>query len=694
MHEEFIFKALSLLLLLVASTLSFLLARKLRFPYTLFLVLVGSVLAFASHLPQMHFISAFKLTPEILFYVFLPTLLFEAAYNIKLKRLLENIRAISLLAVFGLLISAFGSAFILYLLLPLFGIEVPFLILLLFGAIISATDPVAVIALFKEYSAPKRLSLIFEGESLFNDGTAVALFAVVLGLLQSAGSVDTNTFVHGFASFMSMIFLGIALGFVSGTLFSKAMQWAKDENLQITLALLSAHSSFILAEFINEFTKLEISPIITTVIASLIIGNYGRYKLTPSVEKMMNKFWEYFAFLANSLVFILLGLLIAQTKIFSKEILIASLLAVIVVAVMRAFSVYLSLAPLKLQNKEKPVPLAWQHLLSWGSLRGALAITMVLLIPNDLTVDAWRLSNSPKEFIMALTVTSIYFTLFVKGLSISALIKKLKISEVRASEQLEYLESKALAYGALSDALENRYTQGEISEEYYQKMKSWLEKKCEHSDKQISKYVRKHKSELEENLHLYAINIEKEVLETLYEKKEITENAYKKFMSKLDEKENELNTSHASKSFDEIQSKAFVEYLSKFLNKFFKFKNITLFSDKDKYSYYKALIETARQVAYELEKLRQEKHLLQDNEVLLQLIDKYNTYKRSAEDKLKQLLASSKLNKHEYNLSTEKLLREEKQSLDALSKKHLFTKRIEDIVQQEIEEELRLISNR
>jgi CPA1 family monovalent cation:H+ antiporter len=210
--------------------------------------------------------------------------------------LLKNIKAVSLMAVVGLLISALIIGFGLFYALPVFGIDMPISVSLLFGAIISATDPVSVVALFKEYGAPKRLGLLFEGESLFNDGTAVALFVIILGVIAEYGGVfSVPVLLDGFEVFLSLIFLGIAFGLLSGYIFSKAMGLIKDENVQITFSLLSAHLTFLLAEVITEEVKIgsfdvHISGIIATVISALVIGNFGRYKLSPKAEYYTNKF--------------------------------------------------------------------------------------------------------------------------------------------------------------------------------------------------------------------------------------------------------------------------------------------------------------------------------------------------------------------------------------------------------------------
>ena len=175
---------LSLFSLMLIALAVYILAKKLRMPYTVLLVVSGSLLVPISKIDVFSFITSFQLTPELLFFVFLPILIFESAYNMSVRSITENIYSIGLLAVVGLIVSTLFVGVAGYYVFKLAGFEVPMLALLLFGAIISSTDPVAVLALFKEYGAPRRLTLIFEGESLFNDATGFAAFLVILDLLQ------------------------------------------------------------------------------------------------------------------------------------------------------------------------------------------------------------------------------------------------------------------------------------------------------------------------------------------------------------------------------------------------------------------------------------------------------------------------------------------------------------------------------
>ncbi len=214
---------LSVLTLLAIASAVYFIAKKIHTPYTVLLVATGFLLVPLSRIPFFSFIREFSLTPTMLFYVFLPILIFESAYNMNTRRLMENIRSISLLAIVSLIISAVFIAFAIYFIFGFFGFYVPFILALLFGALISATDPVAVLALFKDFGAPRRLSLILEGESLFNDGTAVALFLVLLEIAVD-GFHGLTSVTEGVFLFTTMAFGGIVFGAVMGMIFAKAIE--------------------------------------------------------------------------------------------------------------------------------------------------------------------------------------------------------------------------------------------------------------------------------------------------------------------------------------------------------------------------------------------------------------------------------------------------------------------------------------
>lgn len=365
---------------------------------------MGILLALITHIfPALQFLTTFELSQETLLYVFLPVLLFESAYNIKFRELIQHTRAITLLAVVALILSAMITAGILFYTLGSIGIAVPFLVLFLFGTLISATDPVSVLALFKEMGAPKRLTLIFEGESLFNDGTALALFFVILSLLLPHGHTHESFFVQlvshlapflgstfpvfsGIVSFLCMIGMGFLLGGLIGYTAAKSVPYIrKSKLLEVMLTVILAHATFLFAEWMHH-TFFPVSAVIATTIAALVMGNYGHYKLSYQTRHMMHEYWEFFAFIVNSLVFLLVGVMMMRLNIHVSELILPMAIAIIAVAVGRAISVYSVLIPLNQTKKEYPIPTTWMHLLSWGSLRGGLAIIIALFIPEDFTL--------------------------------------------------------------------------------------------------------------------------------------------------------------------------------------------------------------------------------------------------------------------------------------------------------------------
>ncbi len=532
--------ALALFFLLAVSSGVYFLAERLRFPYTVLLVAIGTfVLVPLSKTPLFDFVNDFTLTPELLFYFFLPILIFESAYNINIRRFMENVRTISALAIPSLIISAVFIAAVLTWALSFTSFPMPFMVVLLFAALISATDPVAVLALFKEFGAPRRLTLIFEGESIFNDGTAVALFLVVLEIAL-VGFHGVSSVLDGVATFAMMVVGGIIMGILMGGLFAKAIGWAhKNEFVQITLMIVLAHLTFVLTEFISSHLVLfghsiHLSAIIATTLAAMLMGNYGRSKIPPHAEEFIEKFWGQFAFLANSLVFILIGLIFASLPFNISEFAVPVIIAILVVAVGRAVSIYPIVALMNRIGGEEPTPTSWTHLLAWGSLRGALAVTMVLLIPDSFTTPGWEYAFTPKEFILALTIGCIFATLFIKATTIKWFMDRLGVGAFTDIEKLEFEEARALIHAhallRLKDFTQKGYVDPVVAEALIKEHEARYLAACEACAAQGGRGTH---SLADRVLRMYAIGIEKQYLKELYAYGEITERVYKRVLGKL-----------------------------------------------------------------------------------------------------------------------------------------------------------------
>lgn len=249
------------ILLFVVATAVAIAARRLRLPYTVALVLTGLILGALKLFPAPH------LTKNLLFAAFLPGLIFEAAFHIQWREFRDNLITILTLAVPGVIASTALVAFVLPIVFGAFGVTPGFgwRHALVFGALISATDPVAVVALFRSLGAPHRLTTLLDGESLLNDGTAIVFFALSLSLV--AGTATTaGTLTLQFASIVGV---GAGVGALIGAVASVLMRKIDDPMIEITLTTIAAYGSFVTAETLNA------SGVIATVGAGMLCGNLG-----------------------------------------------------------------------------------------------------------------------------------------------------------------------------------------------------------------------------------------------------------------------------------------------------------------------------------------------------------------------------------------------------------------------------------
>jgi Na+:H+ antiporter len=345
--------------LLIAASVIAVIAARLRIPYTVALVLGGLALG-AIHLPILQNITGQRpdwLTPDVVLIIFLPPLLFESSVKIQLQRLRENVIPILLLANVGVVVATVITGFVLH-----WEMGLPLMMALLFGSIISATDPISVISVFKDMAVNKRLSIIVEGESLFNDGTAAVLFGILLAGI-STGHLSVSS---GIQKFLVVVLGGAGVGLGLGYLASKITQRIDEPRIEITLTTILAYTSYLVAN------SLHLSGVIATVAAGLMVGNFGvRLGMSPRTRLAMWSFWEYFSFVINSIVFLLIGLEVSVTEILHAWQ--VTLLAIGAVLLGRALSVYI-VSPVNNLFSEK-IPARWQH---------------VLAQPSPIATRSWR----------------------------------------------------------------------------------------------------------------------------------------------------------------------------------------------------------------------------------------------------------------------------------------------------------------
>lgn len=379
-------------------------ARRVKVPYALALVVTGLALGVTHLLPHTH------LEPALLFTVFLPPLLFESAIHLRVEELRRNWLPISLYTLAGTVLSTFivGG-------LAAWGLHIPLPVGCAFGALISATDPISVIAIFKKLGAGKRLTLIMEAESLFNDGVAAVLFAVML----AAVGTGKASLPAGLMQFSWLVMGGALLGGCFGWLASRVHYELNDHLVEITLTTVVAFGSYLCAD------ALHVSGVMAVVAAGLVIGNMGmQTAMTPGTRLAVTAFWEYAGFVVNSIVFLLVGIEVGFVDWRHK--LGLALGAVIIVLVGRAAIYPISLLVNKLKGD---VPLSWQHVLFWGGLRGALSMALVLGLDKNFP---------QRDTLIAGTFGVVLFSLLAQGLTVGPLMKKLGLSNAHSKEPKDH----------------------------------------------------------------------------------------------------------------------------------------------------------------------------------------------------------------------------------------------------------------
>lgn len=402
--------------MLFFASLVLIFLKRYKFPFTIGLVVSGllvGVLADAVPFLERETVHGdIILSHDLILYVLLPPLVYEASLTMDLRRLTRNLAPIMLLAFVGLVMSTLIVGVMLNWLTPLAIMPA-----LVFGALISATDPVAVIALFKELGVPERLSLLMDGESLFNDATAIVMFQVMLALIATPSITDT-TILLAIWEFVKVFFGGALVGVLVGIVTSAVAQLQpNNRDVQISLSMVAAWGSFVLADH-----YLELSGVMSCVAAGLVCSYYARTRLGVRTLLFADRWWSYVTFLANTYVFLLLGLKEELLIHHSTMALIWPLGAAIAVVLLARAVVIYSLIPAYSKimvwcgKDNLVVSKAYQFIMFWGGLRGAVPIALVLSLPRDFP---------QYELIVNMTLAVILWTLLVQGTTMKPLCKRL-----------------------------------------------------------------------------------------------------------------------------------------------------------------------------------------------------------------------------------------------------------------------------
>ncbi|WP_162846808.1 cation:proton antiporter [Marinicella litoralis] len=399
----------TLIVLILASLLAEPLSRLFRLPFVAFLIVIGFIgselvvfFGFDTGIRAANF-------NDLVFYVFLPIIIFESAYRINQQALRQNLLAILMLAIPIMIISVVIAALLIY-----WGIGhdsgFPVFTALVAGALLVATDPMAVVSHLKRIKAPEEITTLIEGESLFNDAVAVVLFTSLLTIaleVQTMSDASSSISVASeILNFALTFFGGLLFGFICGCIGAFLSYVIQTRILENVLLVSVAYGSFLMAE-----DYLGVSGMMSVLAAGLLM-NKAHEKFIPASDRaFIHYWWEVISFFANAMIFILLGVTITLSMF--EERWLAMLIAIGAVLLTRAIAVF-SLLPLFTFKSSHPVSPATQKILFWGGTRGAVTVALALSLPVEL--DAWWTLQS-----MAFGV--VLFTLFVQAPTVPRLLQ-------------------------------------------------------------------------------------------------------------------------------------------------------------------------------------------------------------------------------------------------------------------------------
>jgi len=404
------------------------LAGRLRLPYSVLLAIVGFVLGIIIHVHQwappvisdfFDSLQQFEISSEAFLFIFLPILLFETALAMNVRRLLDDIGPILMMAIVAVVVCTVAVGFSLSA-----ASDYGLIVCLMLGAIVATTDPVAVVGVFREVGAPKRLMTLVEGESLFNDAASIALYSVLLGMLYGGAELSAGAI---FSNFLFSFVGGVVVGFLAGRLACGLFIWLRGwPTAEITLTVAFSYLTFFASEH-----YFGVSGVVATVIAGLVVGSTGRTRMSPATFEQLESAWSQFGFWANSLIFVFAAMLIPRmmADITWTEVFLVLLLFVVALA-SRMAMVFGVLPLLGLTRFGTTVSRAYRIVIVWGGLRGAVSLALALAVTEQHNV-----SYEARQFIAVATTSFVLMTLFINGITLRPLIRWLRLDQLLPIER-------------------------------------------------------------------------------------------------------------------------------------------------------------------------------------------------------------------------------------------------------------------
>lgn len=420
------------------------LAGRVKLPYSVLLAIVGCLLGVGLHLhgwappvlsDLLDTIERFEISSETFLMVFLPVLLFETALAMNVRRLMDDIGPILMMAIVAVVVCTVAVGFVVNAV-SSYGIVA----CLLLGAIVATTDPVAVVGIFREVGAPKRLTTLVEGESLFNDAASIALYSVLLAVLGGTGTLSVSgVFTDFVVHFVGGGLAGFAMGRGACFLFA----WLRGyPTAEITLTLTLAYLSF----FISEH-YLGVSGVVATVIAGLVVGSTGRTRMSPVTFEHLASSWAQFGFWANSLIFIFAAMLIPKLMAATDlQELMLVVVVFVVTLVARGVVVFGLLPLLGLTPFGTKVSTPYKTVMMWGGLRGAVSLALALAVTEQNVVP-----EDTRHFIAVVTTGFVLCTLFINGMTLRPLIRMLGLNQLSMAERTIRNQVLVVALAGIQD---------------------------------------------------------------------------------------------------------------------------------------------------------------------------------------------------------------------------------------------------
>ena len=572
------------LVILVTACGMALLAKRAKVPYTVVLVIAGLIVSAFG--PSAVF-EGIKLDPPLLLQVFLPILLFEAAFHVNLKQFLKNWRPIMYLAIPGVMVGMLLSTGLFLLASELVGLGLGWPMILLIAAMLAATDPISVVALFKEFSVSKRLGIIIEGESLINDGIAVVLFGVVvkitavhLGLtLPHFGGAVSVEVIHAVYDFLKEVFLGTAVGLVMGLVISYLTSKFDDHHIEVALTVIAAYGANTLA------MQMHASGVIAVVVCGMMIGNVGvKHGMSPTTRESVISFWEFAAFMANSFVFILIGLKIQISEMLSQEVLLPVVIFFVIMMVVRGITVYgvhnlVRRSDLRLEGR-------WLPVITWSGVRGSLSMVLAMMLiwigevdaSNDKNADynsskvngglvaiegdqktgveagivSQEQAQSNKSNILKIVYGVVLLSILLQGTTMQWLMNRAGLIEGSQEEkEYEMALARRQAIRAVLANLESAERKGSMSDSTYRFLHESLLKRKEINDRLMAEMLESmpslNKIELEmESAHLRAV--EKQIYRDLEKEGDLNYDSMEELVREVVERTEQNNHEPDSES--------------------------------------------------------------------------------------------------------------------------------------------------